>query len=95
MECSYVRLVSTVFNTYPSLILYLKGNKAATNMRMGLFRDAIVDCNESIEFDLTYMRAYLRRGRAYKAVGDIPNAIKDIKKVSYQYYTHLYDINSL
>lgn len=44
------------------------GNRAACNMRMGLFEDAVKDCHKSIANDSEYGRAYLRRARALKVI---------------------------
>ncbi len=44
----------------------LHSNRAATQMSLGLFADAILDCNNAAAKDSEYSRAYLRRARAYR-----------------------------
>ena len=45
-------------------ILY--SNRAAANMALNQFQDAVMDCHNAIAKDPTFYRAYLRRARAYK-----------------------------
>jgi tetratricopeptide (TPR) repeat protein len=41
-------------------------NRAAANMSLGMHSDAISDCNQAIQKDPDFSKAYLRRARAYR-----------------------------
>ncbi len=42
------------------------GNRAAALMRLEMYTEAVADCHQSLARDPDYLRAYLRRARAYK-----------------------------
>lgn len=42
------------------------GNRAAALMRLEMYSEAVSDCHQAIVRDPEYLRAYLRRARAYK-----------------------------
>ena len=53
------------------------GNKAATLMRMSMFSEAVIECNNSLSRDPEYYRSFLRRARARKSMGDLEAALVD------------------
>lgn len=58
-------------------ILY--SNRAATAMNLGRHMDAVSDCLQSISRDAGYSRAYLRRARAYRALGNVEASASDYR----------------
>lgn len=56
------------------------GNRAASSMRLGLFSEAVSDCHQSLVRDPEYTRAYLRRARANRALGNHSASVRDYKK---------------
>jgi len=56
------------------------GNKAASAMRLGLFSEAVSDCHQSLARDPEYSRAYLRRARAQRALGNHSASVRDYRK---------------
>jgi hypothetical protein len=44
----------------------LHSNRSAAEMSLGLFAEAVIDCNHALVKDPEYFRAYLRRARAYR-----------------------------
>merc|ERR1712137_1506716 len=46
----------------------LFSNRAAANMYLKQYQEALMDCNSAISKDPTFQRAYLRRARANKAL---------------------------
>jgi Tfp pilus assembly protein PilF len=59
-------------------ILY--SNRAATEMAMGLFTDAVNDCHNAIAKDSEYSRAYLRRARAYRSLNKFNDSVRDYRR---------------
>ena len=41
-------------------------NRAAAHMSLGMYADAVGDCNQAVLRDPDFAKAYLRRARAYK-----------------------------
>lgn len=58
----------------------LFSNRAASNMSIGMFADAISDCHNSISKDADYSRAYLRRARALRALNKVNDSIRDYRR---------------
>ncbi len=58
----------------------LHSNRAASYMALGMNDDAVRDCNQAINKDGAYIRAYLRRARAFRAMADHPASIRDYRK---------------
>jgi tetratricopeptide (TPR) repeat protein len=59
-------------------ILY--SNRAATEMALGLFTDAVNDCHNAIAKDSEYSRAYLRRARAYRSLNKFNDSVRDYRR---------------
>lgn len=49
-------------------------------MSLGLFKEALIDCHNSLARQPEYFKAYLRRARVNKALGDYPSSIRDYRK---------------
>lgn len=47
-------------------ILY--SNRAAANMAINQYQEAVMDCHNAINKDPNFVRAYLRRARAFKVL---------------------------
>lgn len=58
----------------------LHSNRAAAYMSLGMFQEAVNDCNSSASRDPGYTRAYLRRARALRALTKWAEAIRDYRK---------------
>lgn len=59
-------------------ILY--SNRAATEMSLGLYAEAVNDCHNAIAKDSEYSRAYLRRARAFRAMNKFNDAVRDYRR---------------
>ena len=57
----------------------LLSNRAAAYMNDGKFEDAITDCHAAILKDSTFMKAVLRRARAYAALEQYAASIRDYR----------------
>lgn len=62
-------------NAEPSAVAY--ANRAMALMKLREFEQAVDDASESLEIDPTYLKAYQRRGAAYKELGSYFNALRD------------------
>ena len=61
-----------------SAILF--SNRAATQMSLGLYAEAVADCHSAIAKDSEYSRAYLRRARAFRAMNKVHESIRDYRR---------------
>jgi len=59
-------------------ILY--SNRAAAHMSLGMFSDAVQDCNQAIQRDPDFAKAFLRRARAFRTMNKYAECIRDYKK---------------
>lgn len=48
-------------------------------LKMKLYKNAIEDSNSALELKPGYLKAIHRRGKAYAAIGEYENAIKDFQ----------------
>lgn len=55
-------------------------NRAAANMALGQYSDALMDCHNAIVKDPEYPRAYIRRARAYRATDKYHDSVRDFRK---------------
>jgi len=58
-------------------ILY--SNRAAANMALNMFQEAVMDCHNAINKDPTFTRAYLRRARAFKSLRKHLDSVRDYR----------------
>lgn len=65
-------------NLYPTAILY--SNRAQALIKLEAYGAAILDANEAIALDESYIKAYYRRGSANFALSKFKLALKDFKK---------------
>eukprot|EP01012_Entosiphon_sulcatum_P003185 TRINITY_DN10918_c0_g1_i4.p2 TRINITY_DN10918_c0_g1~~TRINITY_DN10918_c0_g1_i4.p2 ORF type:complete len:311 (+),score=60.52 TRINITY_DN10918_c0_g1_i4:1095-2027(+) len=72
---SILTMPSVVPNKNLRAVLYC--NRAATEKELGLFKEAIADCNAAIHLNPKYGRAYQRRGRIYLTLKQREQALKD------------------
>lgn len=56
-------------------------NKAAAFMKLGNYKDAITSCNEAIERDDTYVKAYKRRAQCHSQEKNYEEAVRDLQQV--------------
>ena len=50
-------------------------------MALEMYKEAIEDCSLAVEADPSYLKALLRRCKAYELVDDLEHAVQDINKV--------------
>ena len=67
--------------SHDSYCALLYCNRAAALMNLGLFSEAIDDCNEALKRRLYYPKAILRRARALRESNRFQEAIRDLTKV--------------
>ena len=53
-------------------------NRAACNMALGKHRLVVEDCTEAIELDPRYVRALMRRSKAYESMDRLEDAVEDL-----------------
>ena len=56
------------------------GNRAASYFQTGQYQNCIDDCNNALNIDQSFVKCYLRKGRAQKAIGQIKDAIRSLIK---------------
>merc|ERR1719223_1317457 len=56
-------------------------SKAAAGIGLGMYKEALRDCQSALGKDPSYSRAYIQRARAYKGLDKISDSIRD-----YQHY---------
>lgn len=59
-------------------ILYC--NRAAAQMCMGNYAEAVTDCNSAVGLYAEYHRAYLRRARAFRAMNKYHDSVRDYRR---------------
>ena len=59
----------------------LFANRAACNLELQQFQEAVKDCSSAIDIDGEYLKAWHRRSKAYEGLDDMDRALKDIQKV--------------
>ena len=59
----------------------LMANKAAAMIKMDQKVEAIEQCNEAIQLNPKYVKAFLRRGQTYEEMDKTTEALKDFEKV--------------
>ena len=64
----------------------LFANRAACNLELQQFQEAVKDCSNAIDIDGEYLKAWHRRSRAYEGLDDMDRALKDVQKVSSLHY---------
>jgi DnaJ family protein C protein 7 len=57
----------------------LFANRAATLMNLGLYREAIADCNLALFLDERYRKAVIRRGLCFIELGDFGSGMRDLE----------------
>jgi tetratricopeptide (TPR) repeat protein len=62
-------------NAEPTAVAY--ANRAMALMKLREFEQAVEDASEALEIDPNYLKAYQRRGAAYKELGSYLNALRD------------------
>lgn len=67
--------------SHDSYCALLYCNRAAALMNLGLFSEAIDDCNEALKRRLYYPKAILRRARALRESNRFQEAIRDLTKI--------------
>ncbi|CAA9994709.1 unnamed protein product [Nesidiocoris tenuis] len=65
----------------PKTRAILFANRAACKIHLGRTSSAIDDCSKAIELDETYVKAYLRRAKAYEETDKLDEALADFTKV--------------
>ena len=60
-------------------ILY--SNRALANMRMNLNKEAVADCDKSIELDDKYTKSYIRRAEVRLKLEEFNEAVSDYWKI--------------
>lgn len=68
---------------YPTAILY--SNRAQALIKLESYGAAILDADEAIRLDESYIKAYYRRGSANFALGKFKLALRDFKKAHQRY----------
>lgn len=64
-------------NAQPTCIAY--ANRAMANIKLEKFPEAIDDATKALALDILYVKAYLRRGTAYKLLGQTEKALDDFE----------------
>ena len=64
---------------YSRAVFY--SNRAACCMAQEEYRDAIEDCSMALDADPSYLKALLRRCKAFEMADDLEHAVQDIDKV--------------
>ena len=50
-------------------------------VQMSKYKEAIADCNNAIELDETYLKAYLRRAKTNMDLENFEEAVRDYEKI--------------
>lgn len=67
-------------HTYGSKIAVYYANRAATSLHLGNHEEAIEDCDISLLYNPTYIKALLRRCTAKERIEDTEGALRDAKR---------------
>ncbi|XP_073391108.1 uncharacterized protein [Physcomitrium patens] len=70
---------SMAIELYPNSAL-AHGNRAATNIKLKRWEDAIKDCDTAINIDGNYMKGYMRRGLANLEMDNAEESVRDLQK---------------
>lgn len=70
---------SDAIEMYPTAVFY--SNRAMAMIKLESYGSAILDANEAISLDPTYIKGYYRRGSANFALGKVKEARKDFRTV--------------
>jgi len=76
------------FNKSTNSKLYC--NRATVNFKLKNYDDSISDCNNAIELDPTYLKAYLRRAKSYMDAEKYEEAVRDYEKITKMDHNHEY-----
>lgn len=55
------------------------GNRAMCNLKLNKPHDTVKDCQEAIQIDPNYVKAWARRATAYRALGKLDAALSDFR----------------
>jgi len=78
---TYTVALRTCPISYPMDRSVLYSNRAASKMKLGLSKSAIEDCNQALELNPNYIRAYWRRAQLLEETDKLDEALEDCKKI--------------
>eukprot|EP01031_Cornospumella_fuschlensis_P026595 gene26595-32143_t len=64
----------------PRILAVLYANRAACALQLGMCKESVQDCNQSLELEDTYLKALVRRARAFKQLDKPSDAIRDYRR---------------
>ncbi|XP_065318083.1 tetratricopeptide repeat protein 1-like isoform X2 [Gordionus sp. m RMFG-2023] len=78
---NYTNAIKICPLTFNRQISIYYSNRAACHMQKAQYTESILDCNEALNSDPTFVKAYVRRAKAFESCERLEDALKDYQKI--------------